>query len=143
MTPLSMPVFVLVNGSDRQRPPNWGWCLEGEQAGRTGWPDDLRQELDSQSVSLNQAPHGSICVTWAQFFVPNTPTEQVGIAPTIAVDAGSPSSGPARWRGASPDVRRHRVMRWPRRTRAHPTCGARGGWFRAVFAFVPPVGSRS
>lgn len=90
MTPLSMPVFVLVNGSTASAAELVAGALKANKRAELVGQTTYGKNWIQQTISLNQGPRGAICVTWAQFFVPNTPDLSKGITPTIAVEANAP-----------------------------------------------------
>lgn len=93
MMPLTLPVFVLVDGSTASAAELVAGALKAHKRAELVGQTTHGKNWIQQTVPVSQAPHGAIQITWAQFFLPNTPDLSKGITPTIAVD---PSARPER-----------------------------------------------
>jgi hypothetical protein len=86
MTPLTLPVFVLVDGSTASAAELVAGALKAHKRAELVGQTTYGKNWIQQTVPFNQAPHGALQITWAQFFLPNTPDLSKGITPTIPVE---------------------------------------------------------
>ncbi len=86
MAPLTLPVFVLVDGSTASAAELVAGALKAHKRAELVGQTTHGKNWIQQTVPVSQAPHGAIQITWAQFFLPNTPDLSKGITPTIPTD---------------------------------------------------------
>jgi hypothetical protein len=89
MAPLTLPVFALVNSSTASAAELLAAALKSHKRAELVGQATYGKSWVQQTFSVTQAPHGALCITGSQFFVPNAPDLNKGIAPTIPVDAGA------------------------------------------------------
>jgi hypothetical protein len=87
MAPLTLPVFVLIDGSTASAAELVAGALKAHKRAELVGQTTHGKNWIQQTVLVSQAPHGAIQITWAQFFLPNTPDLSKGITPTIPVEA--------------------------------------------------------
>jgi hypothetical protein len=85
MTPLAMPLFVLIDGATASAAELVAGALKANKRAELIGQTTYGKNWIQQMVPIGQAPHGVICITWAQFFLPGTSDLSKGITPDIAV----------------------------------------------------------
>src|SRR5262249_17226274 len=87
MTPLSLPVIVRTDGATPSAAELVAGALKAHKRAELIGQRTYGKNWIQQLVPVGQAPHGMICITWAQFFLPGTSDLSKGITPNIAVPA--------------------------------------------------------
>jgi hypothetical protein len=85
MSPLTLPVFVLIDGATASAAELVAGALKTHRRAELIGQTTHGKNWIQQMVPVGQAPHGVICITWAQFFLPGTSDLSKGITPNIAV----------------------------------------------------------